>query len=108
MTEKSFLSGLEEVVARIAGLILTLVFFIIYATSRTTVTLDWYGLTAHLIIFWIIYEIVSYILFVIFRFFSKNQGKIDTNPLPINPSSTQNIDSASKTNFLEDENSSVE
>jgi hypothetical protein len=71
MNEKSFLSGLEEVIARFAGLVLTLIFFIIYATSRTTVTLDWYGLSAHLIIFWIIYEIVSYILFVIFQFFSK-------------------------------------
>jgi hypothetical protein len=85
MTEKSFLSGLEEVVARFAGLILTLLFFIIYATSRTTITLDWYGLSAHLIIFWLIYELISYILFIIFRFFSKNNHLTETKvqaPIP--------------------------
>ena len=76
MPNKQFLTGLEETIARIVSLILTLAFFALYFGNKTPISFDWYSLIGVLAIFWLVYEALAYILFLVFSFFSErtNQG----------------------------------
>jgi|GEM_PF-3604580 len=85
MPSKSFLSGLEELLARVVSLVLTLLFFVIYALSNSqSLTLDWFQLAVHLSIFWIVYETLALIFFQTFLFFSTKS--VDKEVLPPIPS----------------------
>ena len=71
---KSFYTGFEEMVSRFVSLVLSLSFFSIYILAKSTdLLLDWNKLTIHLLVFWFVYEVLSYILFIIFCQFSKNK-----------------------------------
>lgn len=77
MQTKNFLDGLEETIARIVSLVITLTFFGLFYGSKTPVSLDWYSLIGVLALFWLVYESVSYLLYVVFNFFSsKNQKSV--------------------------------
>jgi uncharacterized membrane protein len=81
MKNRSFFSGLEEVFARLLGLFVTLIFFAVYVSAKVDVKLDWYGMCGYLALFWVIYEILSFVLFRAFVFFSKDneeQKSIDS------------------------------
>ena len=93
MLQKQFFAGTEEVIARLVSLCITLLFFAIYALAKTTFYLDIYTLLTVLGIFWVVYEIFSYILFAIFKFFSKPEQNTPTN--------LQNSGSNSSTSALE-------
>jgi hypothetical protein len=74
--KKVFLSGMEEIFARLVGLIIDLIFFGIYALARNPVTYEWTNFLVTLLIFWLIYELLSVVLFQFFHFFSSaNQAK---------------------------------
>ncbi len=73
--DKSFFAGLEEVFARLLGLALTLVFFLIYIVAIQELLLGWLETLALLSLFWFIYEIISLLLFSVFRFFAKQQSE---------------------------------
>jgi hypothetical protein len=82
MKNRKFFAGLEEVFARFLALFVSLVFFAVYVSAKSEVTLDWYSLVGYLSLFWLIYELLSYIFFRAFMFFSRD----DENPLPSNES----------------------
>lgn len=81
LKENSFFAGLEEIIARLLGAIITLAFFLIYIVAVNQITLDWVQTFVLLTIFWLTYEVVSLILFSVFSFFAKaknsslNQGE---------------------------------
>jgi uncharacterized membrane protein len=77
MLPQNFLAGLEETIARIISLILTLTFYGLYFGSKTPVLFDWYTLIGILALFWLVYEALAYLLFVVFNFFSKNKNNSD-------------------------------
>jgi hypothetical protein len=76
MKNRNFFAGLEEVLARILGLCVTLVFFAVYVSAKGTILADWYGIVGYLSLFWLIYEMLSYILFIAFAYFSRDDEKI--------------------------------
>jgi hypothetical protein len=71
--QSNFYAGLEEGIARILGLIITVIFFIIYITASEKIEIDWYTGTGMLVLFWLIYEAISLVLFIMFSFFGKNK-----------------------------------
>lgn len=77
MLPQNFLAGLEETIARFISLILTLTFYGLYFGSKTPVLFDWYTLIGILALFWLVYEALAYLLFVVFNFFSKNKNRKD-------------------------------
>lgn len=71
MFGRNFFSGLEEVVARLISFLVSVTFFVIYIAGQGKFDLDWYKAAIVLGFFWILYELISYILFLILSFFSK-------------------------------------
>jgi hypothetical protein len=71
--KNNFYAGLEEGIARILGLILTVIFFVIYITASEKIEIDWYSGTGMLVLFWLVYEAISLVLFIMFSFFGKNK-----------------------------------
>jgi hypothetical protein len=91
---KNYFAGMEETVGRFLSFFATLVFFSIYILSKdtNTLTLDWSKLMIHLTIFWFVYELISYVLFLILMQFSKNkikQSEINIPPTPIQESNPE-------------------
>jgi hypothetical protein len=80
--EKNFFAGLEEIFARLLGLALTLIFFLIYVIAVDELALGWQQALVVLGIFWLVYETVSLVLFSVFRFFSnqKEEQTKETTP----------------------------
>jgi uncharacterized membrane protein len=79
MLPQNFLAGLEETIARFISLIFTITFYGLYFGSKTPVLFDWYTLIGILALFWLVYEALAYLLFVVFNFFSKNKNHKDEN-----------------------------
>jgi hypothetical protein len=76
MENRKFFAGLEEVFGRFGGLFVTLVLFAVYGWAKGNVSLDWFQVSGYLALFWLIYEIFSYIFFKTFRYFaSTNQDE---------------------------------
>jgi hypothetical protein len=78
--KNNYFAGAEEAVGRLLSFIVSLAFFSIYILSKTTVLLDWSGLLVHLAIFWLVYEVVSLVLFFVLNQFSRD--KIEKLPIP--------------------------
>lgn len=83
MSNKSFFAGMEEVLARICSLVLTLVFFLIFILTRGELEVEWRTLSVILLIFWLVYEILSLMFFNAFRYFSNNQEALKSNKTAI-------------------------
>jgi hypothetical protein len=79
----SFIAGLEELVARIVSLFFSVVFFVVFTYASGEITITWQSLISYLLIFWLIYESLSYILYLIFKFFGDNNKDKDGLTLPI-------------------------
>jgi hypothetical protein len=77
MSPKSFFSSLEEIFARFFSLVLSLIFFVIYVIAAgNKVELNVVGILQTTLVFWLIYETISFILFTVFRFFaSRSTGE---------------------------------
>lgn len=85
MFPKNFLSGLEEIFARVFGFLAVSIVFLVFVYARGFLNLDWYSTAGLLSLFWILYELLSYILFLLFAFFSKKQeGFANQNQAPSN------------------------
>lgn len=84
MNSKGFFAGLEEVASRLLSVILCFVFFLIYISARDgqQMILDWPQLLVVLGIFWFVYESISYIMYAIFSYFSRQNEKIE-EPLDV-------------------------
>jgi hypothetical protein len=70
---KNFFAGMEEVFSRLISTFLTIVFFLVYVSAKDSkeLLLNWSGLLAVLLIFWVVYELVAYCLYSVFIYFSK-------------------------------------
>jgi len=71
MSNKQFFSGLEEALARLVGVILTLTFFLIYIWAVNGVSLSWLQAFFAFGLFWLVYEAIAFGLFILFDFFAK-------------------------------------
>lgn len=79
----SFIAGLEELVARIISLILSILFFAVYSLAVGDITVNWTSIVSYMLIFWVVYEGLAYILYLIFKFFGGNNKPGDGLTLPI-------------------------
>jgi|GEM_PF-5483837 len=73
---KEFISGLEEVVARTVSLVITMLIFIAYILGNPFVVPRWQEIALFLLGFWFAYEIIGYILFMLFKFFANKQAQV--------------------------------
>ena len=81
MTHKSFFSGLEEVFGRFFSLILSVLFFVIYViAANNKVELNAIGILQVTLVFWLIYETISFVLFSVFRFFASREISKEDSP----------------------------
>jgi hypothetical protein len=72
---KSFLAGLEESLARIISVALTVLIGGVYVSGRDGLNLQVVDSMQLLGAFWLVYEILSYIFFLMFKFFAGSQEK---------------------------------
>lgn len=85
--DNKFFAGQEEVFARICSMILSMLFFVIYVVASVSIVVDYKSVTIFLLVFWVIYESLSLILFQLFNHFSNlkvqknNSKKINENEL---------------------------
>lgn len=70
--ERSFFAGQAEIIARLSGLLVITLFFVIYILGVNQVTLDWTGVVKSLAFFWFLYEITSLIFYQLFQYFQKS------------------------------------
>jgi predicted membrane protein len=84
---KNFFAGMEEVFSRLISTFLTIVFFLVYISAKDSreLVLNWSGMLAVLLIFWIVYELVAYCLYVLFIYFSKQSQVNSISDLPEKP-----------------------
>ncbi len=77
---KNFFAGIEEVISRLLAAVISMVFFLIYIYARPDqeVTLNWSGLLAMLGIFWLVYEFIGYVLYLIFVYFSRQNNNLNS------------------------------
>lgn len=69
MNSKSFIAGLEELVARVVSLVLSILFFTVYTYATGVLSVNWQSMVTYLLLFWLLYEALSFILYTIFKFF---------------------------------------
>jgi|694.fasta_scaffold67105_4 hypothetical protein len=94
---KNFLSGLEELIARIVSLIFSLLFFVVLISQKLPTSNNdqsWQKIFFILFSFWFAYEAIAYVLFILFKFFANRQtnsnsteiqlDEADKNPPSIN------------------------
>jgi hypothetical protein len=76
----TYFAGLEEVVARLFGVIFAVIGFSVYAGAKGTITFDTAGFALVLIYFVVVYDVVSYLLYLLFKFFeNRNSNKLADN-----------------------------
>lgn len=73
---KEFISGLEEIVARMVALVITMLIFIAYTLGNPFIQPRWQEIALFLLGFWFAYEIIGYILFMLFKFFANKQAQV--------------------------------
>ena len=77
MPNKQFFAGLEEALARLVGLVLTLTFFLIYTWAVDGINLNWLQAFFAFGLFWLVYEAVAFGLFILFDFFARFARKTE-------------------------------
>jgi len=84
MPNKRFFSGLEEALARLVGVILTLTFFLIYIWAVGGVNFNWLQAFFAFGLFWLIYEAIAFGLFILFDFFAKKSESTQSSQTQTN------------------------
>jgi hypothetical protein len=82
MNTKRFFTGLEEIFGRFVGLFFAIVLFAVYFSAKGVFTANWYELSGWLLLFWLVYEVLSYGFFKAFMFFSKDETSEQTIQTP--------------------------
>jgi predicted membrane protein len=74
---KNFFTGLEEVASRLISLVITSAFFLVYISAKTNqeILVNWTHLLLILSIFWLVYELLGYLFFMIFNYFGNQTDK---------------------------------
>ncbi|NJL96483.1 hypothetical protein HC766_04800 [Candidatus Gracilibacteria bacterium] len=83
LTQYNFFAGSEEVIARFASLIVTVIGFSVFFIASDNMSFLWYEIAYLLAIFWFIYELVALIMFTLFRYFSSNNAPKEVEAEPI-------------------------
>ena len=76
--KNSFLDGSQEGISRIVSMILSTSFFAIYtlaSDSGNGLNITWVNTIISLVIFWVVYESLSFGLYLIFIYFSKQNNQ---------------------------------
>ncbi len=99
MYQKKYFSSSEEMVAKIVSFLLNCLFVIVFFLAETKLDFSWMEAIFLVTVFVVLYEILGYIFFLIFKFFStnksetkevkKNSAITDSEALPSNDSSSQ-------------------
>ena len=80
MAQKSYLGGLEGSIAKMVSLMINLAFFSIYTISQDGLQVSWFELVGVLLLFWVIYEVLGYILYIFFSFFARTKiSRVEEN-----------------------------
>lgn len=93
---KEFISGLEEAVARMASLVTTLLISIAYTLGNPFNQPKWQEIALFLVGFWFTYEVISYILFTLFKFFSTKKAESEKPTIEIEQDSDTLTDETPK------------
>jgi hypothetical protein len=73
----SYIAGMQEVVGKTLAFVGTTIGFIIFAYAKDTnngVNLSPLNVLSYLALFWFVYELLSYLMFVILSAFAKNSA----------------------------------
>jgi hypothetical protein len=74
----SYIAGMQEVASKTIAFIGTTSFFIIWAVAKdfnNGISLTPYNVLAYLALFWFLYELLSYIMYVILSAFAKGSSR---------------------------------
>lgn len=84
MRTNQFIAGMEEAVARLVSLALLLVFVLIFSLAKSeNIVLGWQQVLFYVLILWLVYEVLAYILYSVFSFFSRTQSVSKTTEAEI-------------------------
>lgn len=72
----SFFAGIEELASRAVGLVLTLAGFGVYILAKENLEINQNNVLLVFGSFWFLYEGLSYIFFLIFRYFTR-RGQVE-------------------------------
>jgi hypothetical protein len=74
---KNFFAGLEEVTSRLISLVITSAFFLVYISAKPNqeILINWTQLLIILSVFWLVYELLGYLLFTAFNYFGDKAEK---------------------------------
>lgn len=79
--QQSYLAGMQEVIGKTASFALTTLFFVIYAFAKNdnqsvkSINLDTLGVFAYLALFWFIYEVITFVMYLLFSMFLNERNK---------------------------------
>jgi hypothetical protein len=74
----NYLAGMQEVVGKTVSFVVTTIGFIIYAVAKDKVELTPVNVLAYLALFWFLYELITYMMYIVFSLFFKGGVKIST------------------------------
>jgi hypothetical protein len=80
----SYIAGMQEVVGKTLAFVGTTIGFIIFAYAKDTnngVILSPLNVLSYLALFWFVYELLSYLMFVILSAFAKSSAKNLPEPI---------------------------
>ena len=79
----SFFAGIEEVASRALSLILSVLLFSVYALAKEDLYFEIASVAGSLVLFWLVYETLAYVFFLVFNYFSNKSEKGDEEDLTI-------------------------
>jgi hypothetical protein len=83
----NYLAGMQEVVGKTVGFAITTIGFVIYAFARDQVVLTPVNVLAYLALFWFLYELLTFMMYMLFSLFMKGGAK-QAQPVTNNTSTT--------------------
>jgi len=87
---KSYFSGLEEALARLVSAIVTILGFLIYVSAKGSIVIGWRETIVALAAFWVIHEIIGFLMYLFFRYFSNKSENVLVSPNTNQANNSQN------------------
>jgi hypothetical protein len=85
--QSHYLAGMQEVVGKTVSFIITTLGFVLFAAAKETQTiiLNPINVFAYLALFWFVYELVTFVMYVLFSMFLNERSKSTPAPTPEQP-----------------------
>jgi ABC-type transport system involved in multi-copper enzyme maturation permease subunit len=85
--QSHYLAGMQEVVGKTVSFIFTTAGFVIFALAGVgqIITLNPINVFAYLALFWFVYELITFVLYVLFSMFLNDRSKSAPTPTPEQP-----------------------